>query len=562
MNLENFEDDINYKILDRGYDYYIENHILDCTEEEFNTYHFEVEGSEDYEVIVKLDDNKEIIMSYCNCPYDYGPICKHEVAAYYYLKENECSSCKSQKEKESVKKNKFNFNDVIENLTKEQLIDIIKELTCENNDIKEKIIFKYSVVDNKEEFKQCKKLMKSIINKYIRRNGYIDYYSAGNFVDEISCILDKVRDIYCDNIILGLDMAEYYLLELINVIEDCDDSDGFVYSEVYNAISVINSIAERSVYQKDSIQEEVFKRLIKLSRNKNINEFEYHTVDFLKSCIHFCIIEKYRNILKEEIQKNIENEAKSQYGTYKVEPNVQLLFKIINSYETKKEIEEFINKNIYFTSFRADIINYYIKIGNYEKALNTALDGEKKDKDSNILVNKWKECRYNIYKTFNKIDEQEKLGRELILKGYYKYYKDLKEIHKNDHEVFYTEIINEFKSIKNMDRSMAYLSIIIEENDSKEILDFITNEPFYIEAYIEYVINDFKDESEELYKKYILNKAKQSNKRSMYKSVCSSIKRFNKLLGKDGALKIRNELLDKYKRKPAFIDELKKVKLR
>ena len=564
MNLNNFEYEIDNKILDRGYDYYIEGHILDCSKDAGDdTYHFDVEGSEDYEVVVKLNDNNEIIMSYCDCPYDYGPVCKHEVAAYYYLKEKECSSSKTKKGiKNDKRKNKLSYKEVIENLTKEQLIDIINELTYRNKAMQEKIIFKYAEVDDKDEFNQCKKLIKSIINKYGGRNGYIDYYSAGDFADEISCVLEKVRDIYCNNVILGFDIAEYYLLELMNVMEECDDSDGCVYSQIYDAFSVIDSIAEYSVNLKNSIQEEVFQRLIKLSRNSRINEFEYHSVDLLTSCMPFCIIEKYRKILKEEIQKNIEKESKAEYGKYKVEENIQLLFKILNSYESKKDIEEFINHNIQFRSFRADVIDYYINEGNYEKALNTALEGEEKDRDNNILVNEWKERRYDIYKNFNKIKEQEKLGKELLLKGNYKYYEDLKEFHKDDHQAFYKEIVNEFKNIKNMERSHAYLSIIVEENDSREILEFIKKDHYYIENYIEYVIDDFKDEAEELYKEWILDKSKQSRNRNMYKNVCSSIKRFNKLLGKDGALKIKNELLDTYKRRPAFIDELQKIKIR
>ena len=42
-------------------------------------------GSEDYEVVVEMGDHGEIIYSECDCPYDFGPVCKHEVAAYFQL---------------------------------------------------------------------------------------------------------------------------------------------------------------------------------------------------------------------------------------------------------------------------------------------------------------------------------------------------------------------------------------------------------------------------------------------------------------------------------------------
>ena len=50
-------------------------------------YTFEIEGSENYQVAVQLNDFGDIVYSECDCPYDFGPICKHEVAAYYELAE-------------------------------------------------------------------------------------------------------------------------------------------------------------------------------------------------------------------------------------------------------------------------------------------------------------------------------------------------------------------------------------------------------------------------------------------------------------------------------------------
>lgn len=85
MNINNFEKHVDERILDRGYDYYNYGNIVEVYKETENQYIFDVNGSEEYEVVVNLDTNGEIIHSYCDCPYSFGPICKHEVAAYYKL---------------------------------------------------------------------------------------------------------------------------------------------------------------------------------------------------------------------------------------------------------------------------------------------------------------------------------------------------------------------------------------------------------------------------------------------------------------------------------------------
>lgn len=77
MNINNFENHVDKTILDRGYDYYISDNIVEVYKRGDNEYVFQIQGSDDYEVIVKIDNDGEIIYSECDCSYDFGPICKH-----------------------------------------------------------------------------------------------------------------------------------------------------------------------------------------------------------------------------------------------------------------------------------------------------------------------------------------------------------------------------------------------------------------------------------------------------------------------------------------------------
>lgn len=70
MNINKFENHINKTILDRGYDYYIDGKIVETYSRWDNEYIFQVQGSEDYEVAVKIDNQGEIIYSECDCPYE------------------------------------------------------------------------------------------------------------------------------------------------------------------------------------------------------------------------------------------------------------------------------------------------------------------------------------------------------------------------------------------------------------------------------------------------------------------------------------------------------------
>lgn len=120
MNLRNFKEEIDKVILGRGYDYYQNGHILDLYEQDNQTYIFEIEGTTDYEVIVQLDNYENIIYSYCNCPYDFGMICKHEVAAYFKLQE-----IRYAQNQENTNIKKPSIREILNTLSKEQLIELL-----------------------------------------------------------------------------------------------------------------------------------------------------------------------------------------------------------------------------------------------------------------------------------------------------------------------------------------------------------------------------------------------------------------------------------------------------
>ncbi len=83
--LKNFETFVDAKIVERGYGYFKDDSIPKVEkvgEGEFNAVVF---GTFKYDVYVKIVD--EIITEHnCSCPYDWGDICKHEVAVFYKLR--------------------------------------------------------------------------------------------------------------------------------------------------------------------------------------------------------------------------------------------------------------------------------------------------------------------------------------------------------------------------------------------------------------------------------------------------------------------------------------------
>lgn len=135
MNLKNFENQVEPKILDRGCSYYENDQVEDIEQIEEREFSATVLGSDEYTVLIKLSKDLEILSSSCDCPYDWGNICKHEVAVLYYLKD-------SEKYKDFPRTGKISkMKSELGKYTKEELKALIIEIAKKNRKFREEILW-------------------------------------------------------------------------------------------------------------------------------------------------------------------------------------------------------------------------------------------------------------------------------------------------------------------------------------------------------------------------------------------------------------------------------------
>ena len=550
MNINNFEEYIDKRILSRGYDYYVEGNIIETREGVDGEFIFDVEGSDDYEVYVKLEKNGEIIDSCCDCPYDFGPRCKHEVAAYYELRDflNKKESKKQKKAK------KIGIEEVLSNLAKEELITIILDMTQGNKALKESLIFRYSKVDEDHELESCKKAIDSIVRKYSGSKDYISYRETSYFTYEIMDLFEKVRRV--NNPLIAMDMAFLILDESVEAFQYSDDSNGDIGDLVSESLRLIEEIAS-GIDNKDlALRKKVFEKLLDKCESNVFYGWDSYRIDLLNICTVFDDIEELRNRLKSKIEQLIEVNSTRENKEYSIEQMNHLLLNMIERHGTEEDVEKFLEKNINFTSFREAVINKYVKDRNYGKVIQLAIEGEKQDEEYIGLVFKWKKIRYEAYKALSLKDEQEKLAKELFLNGEFEFYRELKTLIKVDKEVFYNDLK---KELELKGKRYLYIKLINEENDLEAIMDYVRKNPNNIEEYAKRLLVNYKEEVIDIYKNYIKVKASYSSNRSHYKEVCGIIKRYEILAGNKNALELVKQFKVLYRKRPAFQDELGKL---
>lgn len=131
VNLNNFEKEIEEKIVKRGLDYYLSDCIENIEFLEEDEITAEILGTEFYEVFIQFK-NEKILKHYCTCPYSYGEFCKHEAAVLFYLKKNNLENIPKNEEYQFIKKE-------IYKVSKEDLIEFLLFNSKYDNDFREEL---------------------------------------------------------------------------------------------------------------------------------------------------------------------------------------------------------------------------------------------------------------------------------------------------------------------------------------------------------------------------------------------------------------------------------------
>lgn len=542
MNINNFKSHINKTILDRGYDYFMEGHIEKIINKNEHEYIFHIEGTYNYEVLIELNENGDILFSECDCPYDFGPICKHEVAAFFQLNQNVSLTNKNAQKEPKIQ-------ELLSDLPREELINIILNIVEKDARLESSLKLKYSKGDHKQELKRCRQLIKEIIKEYKGREGFIKYRDTGDFVREMLDIDKLARE--TDDLLLALDILFLLLKEAIYAFQYADDSDGNIGFLVSNTLGAIEEIGSKGTVEEHA---QIFDKLFAQLDMQYFDGWEDFKFDLVHICVGLATDEKLREKLKFKLECMLEKESER----YLKERILQLLFELIEEFGTIKEMDEFIHRNLSYTSFRERLLVKYLQEEKYQQVLELANEGEKKDLEYPGLILKWKKFRYEAFKNLQLIDEQAALGKELFFNGGFEYYKELKELASSDD--FYANLKRELKEREGWYSTRIFLRLIEEENDLDEILGFVKENPSYVEQYAEKLQENFRENVIEIYEVFIKSEARTSSNRSKYKEICHKLKNYKKFAGDEKLEELVKYLMNLYIKRPAFIDELGKIK--
>ena len=89
-------------------------------------------GSMEYNVCIELDEALDILLHDCDCPFDKGPICKHQIAVLYYIRNSELYNAPIDEGMEELERR-------LQKLEKEELIALFLDLYKRNGRVRREL---------------------------------------------------------------------------------------------------------------------------------------------------------------------------------------------------------------------------------------------------------------------------------------------------------------------------------------------------------------------------------------------------------------------------------------
>lgn len=564
--LNEFEHQINEIILQRGFDYFKEGRVTNMDELGNGDYEITVEGSETYTVRLSIEDDA-VTEFRCDCPYD-GPVCKHVVAALFYLQRNVLNALEVSAKKMQNKQKKMSVAEQAEKLLDTMSHDALKAFvhkTCvTDHKFRELFVAKHIHLlypESKELYtKQLQAFIKTCTGDY----DFIDYRGASRLGNMVYGMVDEAMDsLENGKFREPMYVAAAILEEMADLINcNVDDSGGQIGGAIEGAFSILNSLAESGLTEVQ--RGELFDYLLSIHEKKMFKGWDWY----------FNTIALAIDVLKTDQEKE---RIKSALG--KIKPNGQswdwdynkaqeLMLQLIKKTESNEAVVQFIESNLSNSRFRAELIEIALAAKNYKRVEELAHEGIAKDeKEHPGLADDWRDYLLTVYRQTGDVENTIQLARYFVIYSIghqhpLKYYYDLLKslIPQEQWCDYLEELVLDIKRESRWGDYDRVAQLYIWEACWDKLFDILRQEASFdrVVNAEQYLSGFYSAELAALYKRLILEYLKRNVGRNHYQSACRYIQRMIKLGARSMAMELVKELQVLYPTRRALLEELRR----
>ena len=357
MTIDNFEEHVGSKILSRGKSYFNKGNVSDLDRID-SRWTATVHGSYDYEV--ELTVTPKGIESFCDCPYDWGMYCKHEVAVMFAIREDLQSGGQKTQAKS---KERQSIHTLLKSLTPEQLLEIVKEQVKKDKQLANTILLKYGTEPLDKSV--YARMIRGYINQYSDR-GYLGYRESQQVAHAVYTLNTQATEML--NTLTpekAIPILQAIIEAMIDVLNQADDSSGELGGCAYEAFETFGSVQE---LVDDERKQELFDYYLEQALNR-----DYFNWDFGWSLIDNAqaLIDKNseRRDRLFDVLDTLVSDSDGYSRNYHTETALRYKHEIMQEFGmTPADERQFLLDNVHVDAMRQKLIRLYIDEGNYDEA--------------------------------------------------------------------------------------------------------------------------------------------------------------------------------------------------
>ncbi|HAX73950.1 MAG TPA: hypothetical protein DCY20_10545 [Firmicutes bacterium] len=539
MKLTTFEKKIHSPVLERGNKIFLENRIIELTEVRtgaFESLVLDNDGRE-YEVVLLLGKELDILITGCACHEDIETVCEHEVAVYYAVIDR--------------------FND-----QKNRISNLIPPMSGKK--VGQKSI---NAINETEKLNFYIQAFETQVNKKLRR--YTEISTAKTYLNGVKIIKDAHSLFYdlkecvmkTNLVLLGIKGYLLLLHQLLFLHYQLEETSDSYFELVYEILNEQQCLVKVMINEPVHKREEVLNELLcTLDTVLNLIDFEIEMDIF---DIMFVLVDEkvIRQRLMSYLDKKIEilSAAHNQVNTIRqLELLLQMKYEVIDRYLTEEECLSFLKTYCQFNHFKMMYVEKLLTQHQYQAVIELMKVAEIEDREHPMLLKQWQCLRYEAYEAINDVTSQQKLVKQLVLDGHFEFYEKLKDLNKDAFQSVYQELKSEFKTCVDPYSSSTFINIIELEKDLEEMNAYVLRDYTQIERYADLLIKEevYRKNVMNCYRLYIDSIAATAKNKMELQLVCKTIQRFSKIADKSEYDNLIEHLFRVYARRTQFIKVL------
>ncbi|MFP4177408.1 MAG: SWIM zinc finger domain-containing protein [Acholeplasmataceae bacterium] len=541
MDLFNFESFFEEDALSEGKAFFLEGRV---SEVEFYEDYFEAKvlESDVFTVRIQLKEDTKVQWTSCDCA-EKG-LCKHEAAVLYQLLVVYRDDGFDEVQETALRIE--NLKRVLSEKKAPELVAILIDLAGQSKAIRNRLLYEHTkTMSREDEVELCRQIM-------VEHFEDLEAFEEDEYLDdsELEAMLSGVRTVLRsmkshDDPITAVTV--YLLaLELTRMICSYGENPDTLFTYEKDILKGIERLLARQL--SESEQDEALDLLID-GAIRDLDEGEEQGFHLFDLAVLLAGSPKRRTKL-EQILSRIETDQETKDEKALSERIDLIRYRLIATYDSYKRAQEFFAGRTENEDMRALAIEKAIENEALDEALELARTGmERFDRA------RFRDYAYRIHRIREDRPEVREMSRSFLMEGRAEYFADFLSCYRlEDHERVIEQLLDDME--KERAAHPAYESILIQRDLRPRMLEYCQKEPMRILRLYGYLGEGCDARIDELFIRAIENKADQANRIEAYADILGDLAIYGKHCGIERRQALVERLIDRMKRRPAFVDRL------